>query len=414
MQYKRFYDILTDVQHIIDPDTIDYSLDPTPIRQGGVRVVKEVPVTESSLHKDGSFYKLLTSLVRKRKSEEIMSPVRLISPCFDGVRATNTVIESNPPSEMRFLLPDLLVGGEENLFHATKRLKTMNRAAPIVPPFANIFDQHHISKFAEEQTLSSCFDDMLRAPNNTANESNPLSETLFPGLRIGGEEHFFPTIKRLNTMNRVTPIPLQGSTFANIFDQEDINTFTEEEQALPEEASKIPSARLSHRNSITNDESSSQAELRFRGYQFTRWSHKFEELKSFHQKYGHCQVDWKANPLLSQWIKRQRYQYKLKQDGRHSTMTVERVAALEEVGLSWDSHKAAWDEKFNELVLFKVERGHCSVHSNFPENPQLSIWVKGQRRHLRLSQSGKMAAMDAERIAKLNDIGFCWSLRENR
>jgi hypothetical protein len=229
-----------------------------------------------------------------------------------------------------------------------------------------------------------------------------------------GEEHLFPATKILKTMNRATPsIPLpHAPSFANIFDLE-TNIMFQKEEALAE-ASKISSLTSSHRKSITqHGDSSSQAELRFREYQSTRWSYKFEELNSFHKKHGHCQIAWKENPLLSQWIKRQRYQYKLKQAARHSTMTDERVAALEGLGLSWESHRVAWEEKFNELVLFKAERGHCSVRSIFPENPQLSIWVKGQRRQLKLFQSGKISSMDAERTAKLNAIGFCWSLRKD-
>jgi hypothetical protein len=331
MQYERIYDILKDAHHIIHPDTTDFFLDPTPIRPEGVRVVKEVvPDTESGLYKDETFYNLLSSLVRKRKSEDSMGPARPISSRFDdSMRATDAAIESD------------------------------------------------------------------------------LSEMPFPDLFLG-EKHLFPSAKRLKVMNRATPILLHDvSSFANVFDQ-DINILSEEQAS-----GKILSLTLSHLNSITPDESPSQGGLRFRGYQSARWSYKFEELKSFHQKHGHCQVDWKANkPLLFQWIKRQRYQYKLKQDGRHSTMTGDRIAALEEVGFSWDSHRAAWEEKFNELVLFKAERGHCNVSSTFPENPQLSIWVKGQRRQLKLSRSGKIAAINVERIAKLNDLGFCWSLRD--
>jgi hypothetical protein len=331
------------MQQIIHPDTTDYSLHPTPIRPEGVRVVEEVPVTESILYKDGTLYSLLSWLVRKRKSEE-MGPVRPIFSCFDDMRATNTAIESDDPSKM-----DAVVDSDPSKMH----------------------------------------------------------------FRDTWEEPVFPATKRIKTMHRATPsIPLlHTSSFANIFDPE-INITFQKEQALPE-ASKISSLTSAHRNSITRDDSHSQDELQFREYQSTRWSYKFEELNSFHQIHGHCQVGWKENPLLAQWIKRQRYQYKLKQAARHSTMTDERVAALERLGLTWESHRVAWEEKFNELVLFKAERGHCSVRSTFPENPQLSIWVKGQRRQLKLFQSGKISSMDAERTAKLNDIGFCWSLRKD-
>ena len=328
MQHEIIPDVLEELCRIIHSDTTGYSFDPTPIRPEGVRVVKEVPVTASGLYQDGTFNNLLSSsLVRKRKSEDSMIQVRPTCSCFDDMRANNIAIESDPSDEMLF--PDL--GGEEHVFPATKRLKTMYQS-----------------------TTPTC-------------------------------------------------IPLLASSFANIFDQ-DIN-MSSEEQAFPE---------ASRRNSITHEDSPSHGKVRFRGYQSIRWSSTFEELNNFHQENGHCQVGWKANPVLAGWIKRQRYQYKLKQEGRRSTMIGERVAALEELGFSWDSNETAWEENFNELVLFKAKHGHCRVPSpggSFSENPQLSIWVKGQRRQMKLFQSGKISAIDADRTAKLNDLGFCWNLR---
>ena len=82
------------------------------------------------------------------------------------------------------------------------------------------------------------------------------------------------------------------------------------------------------------------------------------------------------NPALARWVKRQRYQYRLKVDNKTSTMTDERVALLEGIGFIWDSHAAAWAEKLHELKDFARRRGHCNVPSTYPENPQLATWVK--------------------------------------
>ena len=74
-------------------------------------------------------------------------------------------------------------------------------------------------------------------------------------------------------------------------------------------------------------------------------------------------------------VKRQRYQYKLKQEQKHSTLTDERQALLEKMGFVWDSHHVAWLERWNELRDFHRVNGHSNVPTNYPQNRQLSIWV---------------------------------------
>ena len=153
-------------------------------------------------------------------------------------------------------------------------------------------------------------------------------------------------------------------------------------------------------------------EYPFRTQQTEQWSDRFQQLLEFRQKHGHCHVSWNAYPFLAQWIKRQRYQYRLKQEGRQCTLTDDRVLALKQIGFIWDSHKAAWEERFNDLRGFKERFGHCNVPSVFPENHQLAVWVKSQRRQHKLFQSGKKSKITAERIEKLNGIGFVWCLRK--
>ena len=76
------------------------------------------------------------------------------------------------------------------------------------------------------------------------------------------------------------------------------------------------------------------------------------------------------------WVKRQRYQYKLKKEGKHSNMTNEREEALNRLGFVWDSHAVFWEERFNELKAFRDTHGHCNVPTKLPDNPQLAIWGK--------------------------------------
>ena len=145
-----------------------------------------------------------------------------------------------------------------------------------------------------------------------------------------------------------------------------------------------------------------------------QWGKRFSEMVKFQKEHGHCLVplSWEPNPALAHWVKRQRYQYRIKQDGKHSTMTPERFKALEDLGFTWDSHSAAWLERWQELAAFKQCHGHANVPKKFPENQQLAVWVKCQRRQYKLFTEGKCSNITLERIERLNSLGFVFKPRE--
>ena len=155
--------------------------------------------------------------------------------------------------------------------------------------------------------------------------------------------------------------------------------------------------------------------VRFREYQAEIWSVKFEELRTFRRFHGHCHVPhhYDQNTSLAQWVKRQRYQCKLKADGKRSTLSDERVRLLNKIGFIWNSHDAVWEERLQNLFAFKREHGHCIVPSNFDSNPQLAVWTKRQRRQYKKYQDGTSSSMTPERMAKLENIGFVWDCRRS-
>ena len=175
-----------------------------------------------------------------------------------------------------------------------------------------------------------------------------------------------------------------------------------------------PSVATSTLNPLATDNNEDSENTRFKEYQSEQWCEKFQELVKYQQENGHCLVphNWTNNKPLAQWVKRQRYQYKLKAEGRHSTLTPERQDALERLGFVWDSHGAAWEERLNELRSFHKVHGHSIVRGSDYENRQLAIWAKCQRRQFRLFTKGKRSYMTKERIAKLNELGFEWNPRQ--
>jgi Helicase associated domain len=145
-----------------------------------------------------------------------------------------------------------------------------------------------------------------------------------------------------------------------------------------------------------------------------RWIERFQDLKRFVLKHGHCHVPIKLeeNPALSKWAKRQRYQWKLKQGGKHSTLTDARQVLLEDMGFLWDVRLSVWDQRFRELLLFRRSNGHCNVPLTCQRFSKLGTWVKCQRRQYRLLAMGRKSNMTPARIRQLNDLGFAWKGRD--
>jgi hypothetical protein len=156
--------------------------------------------------------------------------------------------------------------------------------------------------------------------------------------------------------------------------------------------------------------------LRIRAHQSEQWLERYGELCLFQQLRGHCLVSSHEEKYytLALWVKRQRYQYRLRKEGQHSSMTYEREAALQQLGFVWDSQGAIWEERLNELCAFKEIHGQCNVPANFSESRQLAIWVKCQRRQYRLFCDAEHSNMTKDRFEKLSELGFVWNPRRMR
>ena len=68
---------------------------------------------------------------------------------------------------------------------------------------------------------------------------------------------------------------------------------------------------------------------------------------------------------------------------------------LETLGVSWD-------ERFGRLQAFKAREGHANVPAKYPADPTLGNWCSMQR------VSKNKGALSADRIAKLEGVGFEW------
>ena len=67
------------------------------------------------------------------------------------------------------------------------------------------------------------------------------------------------------------------------------------------------------------------------------WNKKLQELKAYKAAFGNCMVPqrYQANTQLGTWVHTQRRQYKLMKEGKKSSMTKEKVQALDSIGFFW-------------------------------------------------------------------------------
>jgi hypothetical protein len=95
------------------------------------------------------------------------------------------------------------------------------------------------------------------------------------------------------------------------------------------------------------------------------WNERFLELKKYKEHFGDCLVHTKysANAKLGTWVSHQHQYYKLHQEGKASSMTEDRIQALNDVGFNWRANTAttgaaaSWYERFLELKKYKEHFG---------------------------------------------------------
>jgi hypothetical protein len=137
------------------------------------------------------------------------------------------------------------------------------------------------------------------------------------------------------------------------------------------------------------------------------WMDRYKEMLDFYRDRGHSHVPsiFPDNQSLANWVKRTRRQYKLFQQGRHSSLTGERVDLLDRVHLQTDIREISWQEQYQKLLSFKDTNGHTRVKPR--DDKALSNWIKRQRQHCRdYSKGGHIYFMTAQRYQQLIDSGI--------
>jgi hypothetical protein len=135
--------------------------------------------------------------------------------------------------------------------------------------------------------------------------------------------------------------------------------------------------------------------------QQARWETMFAALSAYRRTNGDCNVPYGSpdNPALAKWVKGVRAAQK------RGDLDEERVRRLDAIDFAWDrGGDSRWDEMYDELAGFRQFHGHCRISTLSDEHRALGVWVHTQRT---LRKQGRL---DAERIARLDALGFTWDL----
>jgi hypothetical protein len=127
---------------------------------------------------------------------------------------------------------------------------------------------------------------------------------------------------------------------------------------------------------------------------------------------------FRSGPLGS-WVGHTRRKYTQLKAGKKAPITQEQADKLTSWGFTWDTgikrpetaaEPKPWGERYAELLAFKEEHGHVNVPQNYPV---LGTWVSGQRQAYSKLKRGLEFNMSAEKIAKLEAIGFVFLTRKS-
>eukprot|EP00980_Cylindrotheca_fusiformis_P012909 scaffold3214_cov113-Cylindrotheca_fusiformis.AAC.6 len=148
-----------------------------------------------------------------------------------------------------------------------------------------------------------------------------------------------------------------------------------------------------------------------------KWNRRILELARYKEKHGDCNVPkgFPENKGLGLWVATQRKQYRMRQIGKHSQLTDERLKQLQSLGFKWNVREQGsqvWKKRCQALIEYRQKHGDCSVPQKYPEDKALGGWVNDQRKQYKYKQEGRRTTLTDARIKELETIGFVWKERE--
>ena len=138
------------------------------------------------------------------------------------------------------------------------------------------------------------------------------------------------------------------------------------------------------------------------------WEENFELLKHYKTDSGDCNVPLdfvtSSGKNLGEWAQYQRM--------CQGILPKDKFNKLDELGFLWKDvapiiKEQQWLKMYERLKEYKETYGDCLVPAVWEEDRKLGNWVRVQRK------SYNQSRLAEARIAKLEDIGFVWKLRDH-
>ena len=153
----------------------------------------------------------------------------------------------------------------------------------------------------------------------------------------------------------------------------------------------------SDKNNITKDRRMRLDALGFTWNPFSeKWANGYQALIQFIKREGHLEVSRdhvEGGLKLGIWVRGQR-----KEKNRLSD---ERIRKLDILGFKWNPLEDKWGSGFSVLMKFYKREGHCRVPASHEEGGfKLGNWVNNHSR--------KKSVQSAERVKRLDALGFIW------
>lgn len=144
-----------------------------------------------------------------------------------------------------------------------------------------------------------------------------------------------------------------------------------------------------------------------------RWEDRFNERKAHHETFGHFRVSAKENRKLFLWLSSQRQAYLSRQrlaatgvKPRAAALTDDRLQKLTALGVRLKPISLTFDDRLQQMIRYKAEHnGDTRVPVSYKALNNLGRWVTSIKTRY---YEGRISA---DRIARLNALGFDWSRR---
>jgi hypothetical protein len=132
----------------------------------------------------------------------------------------------------------------------------------------------------------------------------------------------------------------------------------------------------------------------------SKWNQLFNELLEYKSQHGDVNVPDEWSTGLGAWVGKQRNAKRL------NKLSQERFQRLSDVGFVWDANESRWETRYGELCVYKEKHGDVNIPHD--RSSELWRWISTQRIFR------KREKLPADKIRRLDEIGFVWDVAESQ